>query len=192
VDSTSLHLLLAIVLPVWIVAGVADYACHRATRIESTSGWRESALHAAQLAEVGIVIVAALLVEPNGGLVAFCLVMIAAHEATAYVDLRYASSRRLIAPLEQMVHSFLEILPLSSLLLTIEWLWPALPDLVDGEGSLADFAIRPARHSLPPWYVATMGTAIVLFGIVPYAEELWRCLRQAGGPLAARPATAST
>ncbi|KKJ01741.1 diguanylate cyclase, partial [Burkholderia gladioli] len=48
------------VLPVWLAAGLADWWCHRRSRIEATSGLRVSLLHLAQLAEVGIPLLAAL------------------------------------------------------------------------------------------------------------------------------------
>jgi hypothetical protein len=41
------------VLPVWLAAGFADYLCHRAASIETTSGPKESLLHLLQLAEMG-------------------------------------------------------------------------------------------------------------------------------------------
>lgn len=97
-DSTALWMLATVVLPLWLAAGIGDWACHRVTRIESTSGWRESALHAAQLAEVGSIVLAALVCEPNGALVGFAVAMIVAHEVTVWIDLRYAGRLRRIPP----------------------------------------------------------------------------------------------
>jgi hypothetical protein len=185
-DSTALHLLLAIVLPLWLAAGFGDYLCHRATRIEATSGWRESALHAVQMVEVGVVILAALALEVTGGLVVFCVLMIAAHEATAWLDLSYAGSRRSIPPVEQMLHSFLEILPIAALLLLLALRWPTVSALREALGDLT-FRLNP--RALPIWYVALLAISALALGIGPYAEELWRCLRADRAGANAAPAT---
>jgi hypothetical protein len=56
-------LLMFVVLPVWLLAGLADYLCHRATNIETTSGVRESMLHLVQFGLVGIPVTLALFSE---------------------------------------------------------------------------------------------------------------------------------
>jgi hypothetical protein len=52
--SAAPAILMYFVLPVWLVAGFADYLCHRASAIESTSGWKESLLHLLQLGEMAV------------------------------------------------------------------------------------------------------------------------------------------
>jgi hypothetical protein len=42
-DDTQRYTLL--LLPIWVLAGVADYLWHRRTRIETTSGTEESLTH---------------------------------------------------------------------------------------------------------------------------------------------------
>jgi hypothetical protein len=44
VDEATRRLLLGFVVPTWIGAGLADWACHRATDIEHTAGRRESVI----------------------------------------------------------------------------------------------------------------------------------------------------
>ncbi|MGY4286956.1 hypothetical protein ACVWXO_006176 [Bradyrhizobium sp. LM2.7] len=51
------------------------------------------------------------------------------HEATAIWDVRYASAMREISPAEQHVHSVLEMLPLTGLLLVIALHWSAFTAL---------------------------------------------------------------
>lgn len=172
--GTALLLIAVVVLPLWIFAGFADWACHRATHIETTSGWRESALHLVQFAEVGAVILAALAFEVNGALVLFAVAMIVVHEITTWIDLTYASPRRRIAPGEQMVHSLLEVLPLAALLLLLAHRWPDVEGLA---ASLQDFTPRLAHHPIPTSWLVGLATAIGAFVIAPYVEELWRCLR---------------
>src|SRR3954452_4968366 len=118
-DEILRALLMYFILPVWLAAGFADYLCHRAAHIEQTSGWKESALHLLQFAEMALPILAALFLEINAGVLLLMIACLIFHEATAYWDLRYASTKREITPLEQQVHSFLEMLPLMGLLIVI-------------------------------------------------------------------------
>src|SRR5437016_10161022 len=52
-DPTQL-LLLYFVMPVWFLAGLADYLCHRATDIAHTAGPKESVIHLLMFAEIAI------------------------------------------------------------------------------------------------------------------------------------------
>lgn len=173
-DSTALWLLATVVLPLWLAAGVGDWLCHRVTRIEATSGWRESALHVAQLAEVGAIVVAALLFVPNGALVGFAVSMIVAHEVTVWIDLRYAGPRRRIPPVEQMIHAVLEILPWTALLLLLAHAWPSLDALA---ASIDDLEPRLADYGVPVAWRVGLAASIGALAVAPYAEELWRCWR---------------
>lgn len=106
------------------------------------------------------------------------------HEATAIWDVRYASTAREIAPVEQHVHSVLEILPLTGLLLVIALHWTAFMALF-GFGE-AKFTFTLKQQPLPATYVVTMLILTALFQIIPYLEELIRGLRnrsrQSPGP----------
>ncbi len=44
------YMLMYFVLPLWLAAGLADWFCHRATRIEITAGPKESVFHLVALA----------------------------------------------------------------------------------------------------------------------------------------------
>src|SRR5690606_5325164 len=63
-------ILLYFVMPLWLLAGFADWFCHRASQIETTSGPKESLLHLLQFSEVGVPILAALFLEINAGIIA--------------------------------------------------------------------------------------------------------------------------
>lgn len=52
-DATTRYLLCGL-LPGWFVPGLADWMMHRRTRIENTSGTKESLIHALMMTEVGI------------------------------------------------------------------------------------------------------------------------------------------
>lgn len=49
-------MLMYLVVALWLATGFADYLCHRAAHIEHTSGWRESALHILQFAEMAVLV----------------------------------------------------------------------------------------------------------------------------------------
>src|SRR3954449_4301548 len=97
-------MLMYVVLPLWLAAGFADYLCHRAARIERTSGWRESLLHLLQLAEMALPILAALFFEINTGIILLMIVCLVLHQATAMWDVRFATAVREVKPIEQHVH----------------------------------------------------------------------------------------
>jgi hypothetical protein len=49
----------------WLLAGVADWACHRRTGLERTTGVKESLLHLLMIAQVGLGVLAVLFLEIN-------------------------------------------------------------------------------------------------------------------------------
>lgn len=175
-DDILRGMLMYFILPVWMAAGFADYLCHRAAHIETTSGWKETMLHLAQLAEMAAPVLCALLLEINSGIIALMIVCLVLHEITAIWDVRYAVATREVSPIEQHVHSFLEMLPLMGLLLVVALHWDSFTAL---------FGFGEARFDLVwketpvPWsYIGSVLTAVVLFEVLPYLEELVRGLRQ--------------
>jgi len=172
------YLLLGIVvLPLWIAAGFADYLCHRAARISQNSGTPESVLHLVQLSLVGIPVVAALFLKANAGFFLAAAVAILLHHVTAYIDVRYADSTRKVEPREQMVHSFLELLPITAWLLLAAAEWPQFLALLGLGGETAVFAPQP--RTLSGSYAVAIVAAAILFNVLPYLEELLGCIRAA-------------
>jgi cytochrome c oxidase assembly factor CtaG len=174
-NHAATMLLLYGVVPVWIAAGLADYFCHRATAIEQTSGTLESALHLVQFSLVGIPVTLALFLQPNAGFFLLAIACIVLYHAIAAIDLVYANPLRRIAPREQMVHSFLEITPITALLLLGVIYWPQLIALFGQGPEAARFGME--IRILPPAYIATVLASAFLFNMVPYVEELARCIR---------------
>jgi hypothetical protein len=167
------------VVPLWLAAGFADWLCHRRSHIESTSGIRESLLHVAQLTEIGIPLLAALLLEIDLTVIALMAVGFVLHEFTAIADVSFAVSRRNVSPLEQHIHSFLEILPLVAMTLVG---WVVLPGLLRDGIHAADFALR--WRPVDGVYIVVLLAAVFVFAVVPYAEECvrgWRVARQRAG-----------
>jgi len=68
VESVTLRYLMYVLVPAWFVPGVADWVMHRKTRIERTSGLRESLVHALMMGEISVPVTLVLLCEVNPAL----------------------------------------------------------------------------------------------------------------------------
>ena len=106
-------------LPAWLLAGGADWLCHRRTHIERTSGPRESLLHLLLYAEIAVPTVLGLWLEITAGTLLVFATGVTAHMFTSWWDTSFAQPRRHIAPIEQQVHSWLEMLPLFALVIVV-------------------------------------------------------------------------
>jgi hypothetical protein len=169
------YVLMYFILPLWLAAGFADYLCHRAVRIEMTTGVKESMLHLLQLLEMGIPVIAIMFLEINSLVIALMIVCFLLHEATALWDLSYATNTRYVSPFEQHVHSFLEMLPLMGLVLIAVLHWEQFLGLFGAANG--DFTIKLKDPPLPPLYVGIAIGLVVVFEVIPYLEETWRGLR---------------
>lgn len=125
-----INLLLFVFLPLWGIAGFADWCCHRATNIETTTGVKESLMHAVMGIQIAIPIILCLLFYVNVLVLLICFVVWVLHEAVAHWDVRYAAPRRHISIWEMHAHSYLSTLPLFMLLMIVAINWPAFVDLV--------------------------------------------------------------
>ncbi|EKS71407.1 MULTISPECIES: hypothetical protein [Caballeronia] len=168
------HFLLYGVLPLWLAAGTADALCHRWANLPETAGVRESLMHIAQLTEGAGVVLCALFLQINAFAIVAMAALIVVHHLTVYADLRYASATRVITPVEQMVHSVLEMAPIVGLAI----ICLAHPDVF---ARLFDNAAgyTPAWRD-PPLSSTTVTAVLMLcaiFGVVPYAMELAASIR---------------
>lgn len=178
VEEATLRYLLYGVLPAWFVPGVLDWLQHRRTRIERTAGVRESLIHLLMMAEIGVPITLALLAEISPLTLLVMFAALAGHEATALWDVRTAeSSGRQVRPIEQHIHSFLEMLPFMALSGVGCLHGDEVRALVFGPRR--DFRLRRKRRPLPARYVAAVGAGVAGLIAVPYLEELVRCIRVA-------------
>lgn len=172
------HFLMYLVVPVWLLAGLADYLCHRRARIEETSGVFESLLHLLQFGQVGVPLLAALFLEINAAVLLIMLVGLVLHQAAAVWDVRYANGTRHVPPVEQHVHGVLEMTPALATAVVAMLHWPQFLSLF-GIGE-AHFALELKRPPLPAWYLWSIMLAVLAFGVLPYAEELLRTLKARG------------
>ena len=169
------HFLMYLVVPVWLLAGLADYFCHRASHIERTSGVAESLLHLLQFVEVGVPLLAALFLKVNAAVLLIMLAGLVLHQATAMWDVRYANATRRVTPIEQHVHGVLEMTPAVATAVVAILHWPQVMALL-GAGE-PDFALQFKRPPLPGWYLAAVMLGVALCGVLPYGEELLRTMR---------------
>jgi hypothetical protein len=171
--------IMAAVVPLWIAAGLADWACHRASAIERTAGLRENVFHWVLLGQAGVALVATALLEVDAAVLLLVLAAWVAHELTTWVELRYAAPRRTIRPIEQMVHSFMEILPLGLLALLAVMRSDQVAAMF-GHGA-ADWSLRWKERPWPVAYLVGAGAGVLLLNLLPIAQETLRCWRARQG-----------
>lgn len=172
------RLLLGGVMPLWLGAGLADWYLHRRTHIEQTAGPRESLIHHLMFAETGVPVLLGLFCEVNAGVLATVYAATGVHWGTAYWDQVYAEERRRVSPVEQHVHSALEMSPVMAAFLLTALHWDQARALIGRGQSRPRFALQLKRRDpLSPTTRITLLAAVAAFGVLPYAEELWRCWR---------------
>ena len=176
IDDATRRALQWFVLPVWAVAGLADWACHRRTDIEHTAGATESAIHALMMAEGGVPTMLGLFCEVNAGVLCATYASLAVHELTAIWDVAYADGRREVTPTEQHVHGFLERVPMMAAAFLTVLHWDQARALF-GTGERPDWRLRPKRRPLSLRYRAGILASVAGLIALPYGEELVRCLR---------------
>ena len=182
-NDPTLLILMYFILPLWLVAGCADWLCHRASHIERTTGAKESLLHLLMFAELGLPLLAAIFLQINAGIIAIMIVAFFIHEATALWDVSYAVTARDVTPIEQHVHSFLEMIPLMAILFVVSRHWDQFLALFGFGSEAARFSLAWKEPPLPTTYVFSVMTAILLFELIPYIEEFFRGLRANHGAL---------
>jgi len=167
-------------LPAWFVPGVADWVMHRRTKIEDTAGTKESVIHALMMAQLGAPLTAALMLEINPLLLVVMTGGALTHEATAAWDVRTAAdSSRELRPAEQMIHSFLETLPFMAVSSLAILHFDQLRILLRSQQRRDAWTLRRKQDPLPRSYITavfTLGAALI---VLPYGEELARCVAAA-------------
>lgn len=177
VEDVNRRFLLYGVLPLWVVPGVADWWMHRRTRIEHTTGVKESAVHALMMTEAGLPVAMGLLAKINPLVLSTMGTAAVAHGATALYDVSMATEKREVRPLEQHIHSFLEVLPLAALAFTACLHADEVRAALRGGRGPEDWMLLPKSRPLPVKYLVGLGVIIGAGVVLPYAEEMTRCLR---------------
>lgn len=175
-----LGLILYVLLPLWGLSGFVDWCCHRATKIEHTSGLRESTIHAVMGIQVGIPILLSLLCDMNVLVYLLCFAALVTHELVAHHDVSSTMNVREISIWETHAHNYLATVPFYLFaLITVrnpDTAWRSIT--LDWSGQLAFVKLQEpiGGGRYLPWYLAFMA----LFCIIPYAEEWLRCLLARG------------
>ena len=157
-----------VAFPLWVAAGFADWICHLRTGIAQTSGLKENLLHLLMFGEIGVGVAAVVLLEINAAVLLLVFIVFVVHELTVYWDLNYSTLVRDVGPFEQMVHSFLEMLPLLSLAL--------LMAVAASEGPV-DWSLRLKEQPLPGNYLLAGLLLVGVFNALPLLQETFSCLR---------------
>jgi hypothetical protein len=182
-NDPSVLILMYFILPVWLLAGCADWLCHRASHIETTTGAKESMLHLLMFAEIGVPLLAAIFLQINAGIIALMIAAFFVHEATALWDVSYAVTARNVTPIEQHIHSFLEMIPLMAILFIVSLHWGQFQALFGFGSETARFDLNWKEEPLPATYVISIMAVILAFELIPYIEEFFRGLRANRGAL---------
>ncbi len=169
--------LLGVVMPLWIASGSIDYVLHRREHIERNAGVFESSLHAGGIALSAVPVLGGLLLEIDAGVILAMLAGYTAHLGMTIWDVAYADEKRTIVPLEQHVHGMLEMLPFTALSLVLCAHADQALALVGRGRARPDFSLRFKRVPLDRRAIAATVVAFGACVALPYAEELWRCVR---------------
>ena len=176
-DALLWALLGDVVFPLWLLSGLCDYLCHARTDLADTSGVRESFLHLLQTAEIGLPVLALLLLRVDALSLSLMIAGVAAHTHTAWRDVRYAAQMRHISPFEQYVHAFLIVLPLLALAVVVILHWPVLQTMA--HPASADWSLRLRRPMFDGGVIGAVLAAALLFGVLPAIAEFMYALRVA-------------
>jgi hypothetical protein len=170
-------LLLYVLLPLWMLAGFADWLCHRVQRIEHSAGVKESLLHLLMLAELGLGISAALLLEVDAAVLVLLIACAVTHELTMWADLAYAAAKRSIPAAEQWVHGLQQSLPWIGLVALMVVHREQALALVGLGAAQPDWSWRWKQPPLPASVLVAIFSAAVAGVVVPFLLELRRCLK---------------
>ncbi len=86
------------------------------------------------------------------------------HAVAAWIDVWYAAARRNFSPVEQHMHSLLDMLPLAAMALLANAYWDQFLALFGADAVVADFSLRDKADPLPAIYVACPVLKVPLHG----------------------------
>ena len=171
------NLILFGLLPLWGISGLIDWACHRATNIETTSGLRESLIHTLMGVQLGIPIILALFFYVNVSVLLICLLAMLMHEFVAHYDVHYSAPKREITIWEVHVHNYMATIPLFLFMLLVVINWDMFVNMITfnwaGNMEFRRIEVPHGGSNYLKAYLIFMGITCV----VPYFEENMRCLK---------------
>ena len=163
---------------VWLAAGLGDFLCHWRTDLPHTSGVAESITHLLQLALLAIAVVLALALEVGPGSALLLLALVIAHAVVGYIDSQIAfRTRRMVKPVEQHLHSVLDMAPLIGFTWLLITTWPASID--------AGWTLQLRQPALPVELWLAMLVPPVVLCVVPALLEFRAALAARQAPVGA-------
>jgi hypothetical protein len=168
---------LLVLLPAWLLLGLADWFCHRKARVEVTSGPRESAIHILLSTLAAVAILPGLFLEINATVLLVMAGAFIAHEVATTWDVRLAVQSRAFTVREQRIHDYLTAVPVLALGLILATHIDQAAALLGLGDVRADFHVRFKNPPLPTEYLVSWIGATVVLNQIPFAEELWRGIR---------------
>jgi hypothetical protein len=171
-----LNVILYVLLPLWGLAGMLDWWCHRQTEIEKTSGLKEAYIHCLMGVQICIPLVLSLLFEVNVLIMLLCFGALIAHEVVAHYDVHFATGKREISIWEVHAHNYFATLPFFLLLLIIVCKWDVFLDTATLNWS-GGFSIEWRQEPLGASgnYATFYMVIMAVFVVFPYMQEWWRC-----------------
>lgn len=175
--AVLISFLVWVLYPAWLLAGAADYFCHRRSDIAHTSGSVESKLHVAQFLCIAAILILAVAVPITALTWGLMLLAVTAHSVVSYHDVAYSYQRRHVTAFEQQIHGYLDVIPWVAVCLigTISW------------GSITSDttpAFLSGEHSASVGGMILLAIFALLSG-APILEELIRTMRASSGRTAA-------
>jgi hypothetical protein len=162
-----------ILYPAWLLAGAADYFCHRSSDIAHTSGRTESGLHVVQFLCIAAILILAVAFPVSGLTWAGMLLAATAHSVASYIDVAYSYQRRHVTAFEQQVHGYLDVIPWIAVALIGALGWDSIVAAAPAELLSGDRSV-----SLGGRVVLTI---FALFAGIPVLEEFIRTARAGSG-----------
>ena len=129
--------------------------------------------------QVGVPMFLVIYLEVTVGVLLVCIGFFIWHEITAHRDLVLAEDQRVISVWEQHVHGYLGTIPFFLLMLVLAFNWTTVLDLLqfNWAGKMG-FSLREDPVG-PNNYMLSYASFMMFLAIIPYTEELIRCIRYA-------------
>ncbi|MDX1920815.1 MAG: hypothetical protein SFU25_08805 [Candidatus Caenarcaniphilales bacterium] len=162
--------ILYFILPFWVLVGTVDYLCHRISKIETTSGIKESFIHLLMVLAMALPVGMGLILKINSLVIVIMIFSFLLHEVLLFLDVSCAYQIRLISPIEQHIHGFLHVIPFMLVSIVICLNWQDFLSIFKLNGYSLQWKETPFPKSYL-FFITLVAAFLVAF---PYLEEFWR------------------
>ncbi len=168
-DPTVL-ILMYFVLPLWLVTGFADWLCHRASHIETTTGAKEPLIHLLMFTEVDIPLLAATFLDIKRfdyRRHARCVCPPRGHRHVGRKLRDDGADRDAV----RTACSQLPGIPLMGIIIVVSLHWGQFLALFGFGSEPARFNLVWKSEPLPVFYIVTMLVVVLLFEALPISKN---------------------